>query len=108
MPWFYLMFAISLDVIGTVFLKLSHGLERLVPTVLMFLFYAASMVPLSLACKSLPISLVYAMWSALGTVLVFLIGMIWFREPASLMKIGSLVLIVVGLIALNLSTVRAQ
>ena len=104
MSWLYVFLSIALDVSGTLCLKLSNGLSRGVPTALMFLCYTLSLAPLALAARHLPVGVVYAVWSALGTVLVASIGMLWFKEPASAVKVFSLVLIVTGLFLLNLKT----
>ena len=103
MPWLYLIFAVLLDVAGTICLKVSNGLTRLVPTVLMIVFYGAGFLPLALALKTMQVGLVYAVWSALGTALVVAVGIIWFKEPVSSIKVLSLALITVGLILLNIS-----
>jgi small multidrug resistance pump len=103
MCWVYLCLAIALDVAGTVFLKLSNGMSRFLPSVLMFLFYGAAFIPLSLALRQMPVGMVYAIWSALGTALVVAIGMFWFHEPVSTLKCSGLGLIIVGVIVLNLA-----
>ncbi|HWR16598.1 MAG TPA: multidrug efflux SMR transporter [Terriglobales bacterium] len=104
MAWVFLCLAIILDVTGTVFLKISDGLSRLVPTVMMLLCYGVSFIPLALAARELPVSLAYAVWSALGTALVFAIGMLWFHEPANTMKVSGIALIIVGIVVLNLAS----
>lgn len=102
MCWFYLFLGILLDVAGTVFLKLSAGFTRLMPSLLTLACFAASLLPLSLATRQLPVTLVYAAWSAIGTILVATVGMLWFEEPATAVKIMSLVLIIAGLVGLEI------
>ncbi len=104
MAWVFLTLAVLLDVAGTVCLKLSHGLTRLAPAIATFLFYGVGFAPLALAVRDLPVGMVYAIWSAVGTILVFAVGVLWFKEPASAMKLGSIALIVIGLVMFNLST----
>jgi small multidrug resistance pump len=60
---------------------------------------------LSLTLKKMEVGVVYAIWSAVGTALIATIGILWFKEPISLLKIGSLALIILGVIGLNLSGV---
>ena len=104
MSWLYVFLSIALDVSGTMCLKASNGLTRAVPSALMFLCYTLSLAPLALAARHLPVGVVYAVWSALGTVLVASIGMLWFKEPAGAVKLFSLGLIVTGLFLLNLKS----
>jgi small multidrug resistance pump len=104
MCWLFLCLAVALDVAGTVFLKLSAGMTRWLPSALMFLCYGVAFIPLSLALRQMPISMVYAIWSALGTAFVVAIGMLWFHEPISAMKFSGIGLIIVGMVVLNLAS----
>lgn len=103
MSWLYLVLAIVLEVSGTTSMKLSQGFTKLLPSVLMFLFYGLSLSALTLALKKIDVSLAYAVWSGLGTALIASVGILWFREPLNAMKITSLFLIILGVIGLNLS-----
>ncbi len=103
MAWFYLGLAILLEVAGTTCLKLAEGFTRPVPSVLIFVFYAASFVLLTLAVKVVPISLAYAIWSGVGTALIAVIGFVAFKEPATAMKIFFIAVIIVGVVGLQLS-----
>lgn len=102
MPWLLLAATIATEVAGTICLKLSEGLRHLLPTVLMLLLYGASFALLALVVKYLSISVVYAIWSGAGTAIIAGVGMMWFREPASLVRIGFIGLIVFGVVGLNL------
>jgi small multidrug resistance pump len=108
MAWVYLLFAIILEVAGTIFLKVSHGMTRAVPTMLMVVFYILSVVGMALALEKMDVGVAYAVWSALGIALVATIGILWFDEPASMMKLASLALIIVGVIFLNLASAHAR
>ncbi len=103
MSWFYLVLAIVLEVSGTTCMKLSQGFTRILPSVSMFLFYGLSLSALTLALKSIDVSLAYAVWSGLGTALIVTVGVLWLREPLNALKIVSLTLIIIGVIGLNLS-----
>ena len=81
--WFYLAGAIVLEAAGTTSMKLSHGFTKLVPSILIFLFYAASFVALTFALKGIDVSLAYAIWSGIGTVIIATIGILYFQEPAT-------------------------
>ncbi len=103
MSWLYLALAILLEVAGTTSMKLSEGFTRLVPTVLLVVFYALSFSLMTLALKRIDVSIAYAIWSGVGTALIAGIGIIWFREPATVVKMVSLGLIIAGVVGLNLS-----
>jgi small multidrug resistance pump len=98
-----LALAILLEVSGTTCMKLSVGFTRPLPTVLVLLFYVGSFTALSITLKTLPVSVVYAIWSGVGTVLVAAVGMIWFKESLTALKVVSIALIVAGVVGLNLS-----
>jgi len=84
-------------------MKLSQGFTKLTPSVLIFVFYGLSFVALTLCLRYMDVSVAYAVWSGLGTLLIAAIGIAYFKEPLTLVKIGSLVLIIVGVIGVNLS-----
>jgi small multidrug resistance pump len=96
-----------LEVAGTTSMKLSQGFTRLVPSVLLFVFYALSFALMTIAVKRIDMSISYAIWSGVGMALIALIGYAVFREPLTPLKIGSMVLIVIGVIGLNIETLRA-
>jgi small multidrug resistance pump len=100
--WLYLLVAILTEVVGTTLMKVSQGLTRILPTVMMFVLYGVSFVFMALALKKIEVSTAYAIWSGLGTALIAVIGIAWFRESINLPKLMGLVLIVVGVILLNL------
>ncbi len=102
-PIVYLILAIILEVIGTSFLKLTEGFTKLVPSIIVVVSYGLTFFFLSLTIKKLDLGLTYALWSALGTALIVVIGVIFFKEPINLLKVGSLVLIILGVVGLNLS-----
>jgi small multidrug resistance pump len=100
---FFLAGAIVLEVAGTTSMKLSEGFTKLVPSVLLFVFYAASFVVLTFALKKIEVSVAYAVWSGVGTTLVAAIGILYFREAATVLKFISILLIIIGVVGLNLS-----
>ena len=70
MHWFYLASAILFEVAGTTSMKLSYGFTRLLPSILLFVFYAISFVSLTFAVKKIDMSVSYAIWSGVGTALI--------------------------------------
>src|SRR5215831_13264978 len=97
-----LLCAILAEVAGTTLLKLSQGMTRLVPSLLMMPCYGLSFIFLSLVLKRLDVGFVYAIWSGVGTALIATIGILWFKEPVTAVKIGSFTLIILGVVGLNL------
>lgn len=100
--WWYLAGAIALEIAGTTSMKLSQGFSRLLPSVLLFMFYLGSIVALTLALRKIDVSIAYAIWSGVGTAAIAVIGVLFFREELSMIKIVSVALIVAGVIGLNL------
>jgi small multidrug resistance pump len=107
MHWIYLSFAIVFEVAGTTAMKLSEGFSRLLPSGLMVILYAASFALMALALKRLEVGMTYAIWAGAGTALIAIVGVIYFKEPMSLIKTISILLIIAGVIGLNLSGAKA-
>ncbi len=99
--WAVLSAAILFEVAGTTCMRLSDGFNRLTPSVLIFVFYAISFVLNTLVIRTLGLSVVYAVWSGVGTVLTALIGYLYFKEPATALKMASTGLIVIGVFGLH-------
>ena len=96
-----LAFAIAAEVIATVALKASDGFSRPVPSAIVVVGYLLSFWLLALVLKQLSVGTTYAIWSAVGTAAVALIGIAMYGETASALKLASLGLIVLGVIGLN-------
>jgi small multidrug resistance pump len=103
--WYFLATAIVFGVLGTICLKLSRGLHRLKPSICLAIFYSISFVALTLSLQGLEISIVYAVWSGLGTLLVTLIGVVVFHESISIKKVMALLLIIIGVVGIHLADV---
>ena len=103
MSLFYLILAIIFEVSGTICMKLSQGFTKMVPSILMIILYIISLGLLTLALKKIDVSIAYAIWAGMGTALIATVGILWFKEPISALKIISLGLIIIGVIGLNLS-----
>lgn len=101
-PWGLLLLAIVLEVMGTTSMKLSAGFSKLIPSVLIFVFYALAFVALTFALKHLEMGIAYAIWAGLGTALIAVIGIVWFHEPMTWLKLVSILLIIAGVVGLNL------
>ncbi|MRG76195.1 MAG: QacE family quaternary ammonium compound efflux SMR transporter [ANME-2 cluster archaeon] len=99
----YLIMAIIFEVAGTTCMKLSYGFTKAVPSILMIILYLLSLGSLTFALKKMDVSIAYAIWAGLGTALIATVGILWFEEPVTALKIISLGLIIIGVIGLNLS-----
>lgn len=104
MHWIYLAFAIGLETIATSCLKLSNGFSNILPSVGTVAGYVLSFIFLSFALKTLDISVAYAIWGAFGILLISIIGVLFFHESMSLLKIISIVLIIFGTVGLRLAS----
>lgn len=104
MHWYYLAAAILFEVGGSTAMKLSQGLTRPWPIVAMLLLYSVAFAFNALALRRLDLSVTYAIWSGMGTALVAVVGMTYFKEPITALRIGSIILIIFGVCGLALST----
>lgn len=100
--------AIMLEVCGTTCMKLSHGFTKLLPSVLMFVFYAACFTVFTFAVKKIEISTAYAIWCGLGVALIAVIGIAYFKETVSALKIIGLLLVIAGVAALKIANTTAE
>lgn len=97
-----LVAAIVCEVIATSFLQQSQQFTRLLPTVLMALFYGAAFYLLSFTLRAMPVGVAYAIWSGLGIVLISSVGYFVFGQKLDLAAIVGLGLIIAGVLVLNL------
>lgn len=102
--WLILAGTILLEVVGSVMMKLANGFTQFWPSVGVFVCYAAALAGLTITLKYIELSIAYAIWAGAGTALVALIGMVYFREPVTALKIISLAFVIVGVVGLQLSS----
>lgn len=108
MAWGYLLLAITAEVIGTLALKASESFTRLVPSLIVFLGYAAAFYFLSLALKTMPIGIAYAVWSGVGIVLISLLGWVIFGQQLDVPALFGIGLIMAGVAVINLLSKSIQ
>jgi small multidrug resistance pump len=104
--WILLLGAIVLEVCGTTCMKLAEGFSKVLPSVLIFVFYGGSFAIMTVVVKKIDISVAYAIWSGLGTTLIAAIGMLLFKEPATAVRMAFIALIIAGCVGLNLTSAR--
>jgi quaternary ammonium compound-resistance protein SugE len=102
MAWLYLLIAGSLEVAWAIGLKYTDGFTRLIPSIWTVASMVASLLFLGLALKTLPVGTAYAVWTGIGAVGVAIFGIILFAEPANALRLGSIALIVSGIVGLKL------
>jgi quaternary ammonium compound-resistance protein SugE len=103
MAWFYLVVAGLFEVGWAIGLKYTHGFTRLVPTALTLASMVVSLGLLGLALKHLPVGTAYAVWTGIGTIGTAALGIALLGEPAGLMRLACIGLIVAGIVGLKLA-----
>ena len=101
--WIMLILSILFNVIGTTFVKLTVGFTKLWPTLWMFFFYGLSLFCFGIALKHINISVAYAVWAGLGTLLITLIGVFFFKEAMTAVKAAAIFFVIAGVVALRLT-----
>jgi len=101
----YSLLAISIffEICGTVCMKISDGYSNIPASLMIFVFYGISFSIFPFALKNIDVSLAYAIWSGVGTASMTLIGIYYFKEPATAIKMVSIFIVMVGVLGLNLS-----
>ena len=103
MSWLLLIVAGLLEVGWAIGLKYTEGFTRVWPSIFTALAMIVSIVLLGIAMKSLPVGTAYAVWVGVGAVGTVILGIVLFGEPASALRIASIVLIVAGIVGLKLA-----
>jgi quaternary ammonium compound-resistance protein SugE len=104
MAWFYLLVAGLLEVVWAYFLKQSHGFTRPAPAAITVAAMAASLGFLGLALRGLPLGTAYAVWTGIGTLGAFVLGIVLLGEPANALRLSAAAMIAGGLVLMKLAT----
>ena len=94
--------AIFCEVAGTMLLPISQNFTKLIPTILLTIFYLTAFYLLTFVVHKLPIAIVYATWSGLGIFTIAILGYIFFKQTLSWQSIIGLFMIVFGVILVNI------
>lgn len=105
MAWIYLLLAGLLEIAWAYGLKASDGFSKPLASTLTVIGMIASFWLLALAMRTLPLGTSYAVWTGIGTVGAFILGIVMFGEHATALRVTSAGLIVAGIIGLKLSAV---
>lgn len=104
MAWVYLMFAGVLEVVWAFAMKQSEGFSRPTPTIITLVAMIASFALLSVAMKTLPLGTAYTIWTGIGAVGAFVIGVSVLGEPLTFLRVLAAVLIVSGLVLMKIAS----
>jgi quaternary ammonium compound-resistance protein SugE len=104
MPWMFLLAAGLLEIVWAFTMKLSQGFTRGVPTAVTVLAMLASFALLSISMKTLPLGTAYAVWTGIGTIGAFVVGVVVLDEPLTIGRGVAAALILIGLSVMKLST----
>lgn len=99
--WLFLLIAIVSEVIATTALKLSEGFSRLWPSAVTVIGYSLAFYFLSLTLRTIPVGVVYAVWSGLGIALITALAWFMFDEKLDWPALAGLGLIILGIVVLN-------
>lgn len=96
-----LFFAILSEVIATSSLKFSEGFTKPIPSIIVAVGYGLSFYLLSIALKSMPIGVAYAIWSGVGLILTVIAGIILWKETLDWARVLGIILILAGIVLIN-------
>ncbi len=103
MAWIYLVVAGLLEVVWAFAMKQSDGFTRPVASAVTILTMIASFALLSFAMRTLPLGTAYTVWTGIGAVGAFLVGVTILSEPVTGLRVTAAVLIVTGLVLMKLA-----
>jgi len=104
MAWIYLLCAGVLEIVWAFSMKQSEGFSRLGPSIITITAMISSFWLLALAMRSLPLGTAYTIWTGIGAVGAFIVGVVFLGEHLNAMRVGAAVLIVSGLVLMKISS----
>lgn len=104
MAWVFVGIAGLLEVVWAYFMKISEGFSKPVESVATILTMGISFWLLSIAMKELPLGTAYAVWTGIGAAGAFVVGIMFLGEAVTAMRVGSVLLILAGIIGLKLAS----
>jgi quaternary ammonium compound-resistance protein SugE len=104
MAWILLFSAGMIEVVWAYSMKLSEGFTRLTPSVITVVMMIASFGLLSIAMRTLPLGTAYTIWTGIGAVGAFIVGIVLLGEQLNAMRVCAAVLIICGIVLMKLSS----
>ncbi len=101
MSWLWLSLAILCEVPGTIAMKYSEGFSKLIPSIIMLVCYGLALAFVSKALEKIELSVAYTIWAGVGTTLVALVGIFYFGEQITWLKMASIGLVIIGVMGLK-------
>lgn len=108
MAWVYLVCAGILEIVWAYFMKRSAGFSLPIPTIMTLVTMIASFALLSISMKSLPLGTAYTVWTGIGAVGTFVVGIVALGEAVTLMRLMAAGLTLGGLVMMKLASGEAQ
>lgn len=106
MDWVILMIGSLCEVGWLVGMKYADGFTRFWPSVIMVFFMIASIGCLGIAVRTIPSGTAYAVWTGGSVAAVTVVGVYFFNEPATALRLASIALIIAGMVGLRFSGVE--
>ena len=103
MAWIYLFIAGLLEIVWAFSMKQSEGFTKLGPSLVTLVAMVASFGLLSLSMKTLPLGTAYTIWTGIGAIGAFVVGILWLNEGVHPMRVAAAGLIVAGLVLMRLA-----
>lgn len=104
MAWIVLIFAGIFEIVWAYSMKLSEGFTRIGPSIITLIFMILSFALLAYAMRTLPLGTAYTIWTGMGAIGSFLVGIFILGEPATAMRMLAAILIISGLVLMKLSS----
>ena len=106
--YIYLVLAVIFETVGTSAIQASQQFTRVGPSIMVLICFAAAFWFLSLTLRTMPVGVMYAMWSGLGIVLIAIIGYLVFGQRLDIPAISGIAFILVGIVVINLFSATAR
>lgn len=104
MHWIYLLIAGVLEIVWAYTMKQSHGFSRLIPSIITIFTMVTSVWLLAVAMRTIPLGTAYTIWTGIGAVGAFLVGITFLGEPVNTARMIAAILIISGLLLMKLSS----
>ena len=104
MAWIYLLVAGLLEIVWAFFMKKSAGFTLPIPSAITIGTMIASFTLLSVSMKTLPLGTAYTVWTGIGAVGSFVVGVVFLAEPVTAMRMAAAGMIVAGIVTMKLAS----
>ena len=104
MAWIFLIFAGIFEIVWAYSMKMSEGFTKLTPSIITLFFMILSFGLLAYAMRTLPLGTAYTIWTGIGAIGSFLVGIFILGEPATAMRMLAAILIVSGMVLMKVSS----